>query len=380
MKNHDVIRLAADLISIPSVNPMGSTDPNITGEERIAQFLTDFFRKLRLDVEHQKVEPHRPNVIARFTPAHFQQTIVLAPHLDTVSVANMTIDPFGAKIVGNRLYGRGACDTKGPMAAILWALKNFVEDSSARRCRTKIIFAGLMGEESGNDGARFLMKRGLHADFGVAVEPTGLDIVHTHKGALWFRLITRGKTAHGATPHQGQNAIYKMAQVIEFLSGEYSARLARKSNPLLGRATVNVGGIRGGQQINMVADWCEVEIDRRTLPNESHEKILTGLRMALAKRGLRVETKIIRDCQPLATKANHPMIRLLAQSARKFSPHSKRVGAPWFCDAAIFAAHGIPSVAFGPGRIGKAHTADECIELDQLRQGAEIFLDFFRKL
>jgi acetylornithine deacetylase/succinyl-diaminopimelate desuccinylase family protein len=359
---------------------MATDDRRIVGEARINAYLRDYLRRLKLDVSMQEVEPDRCNLIAEFSPWRAKRTVVLGPHTDTVSVANMTIDPFGAKIRGGRLYGRGACDTKGPMAAMLWALKQFVSSTAVRASKTRILFVGLMGEESGNDGARALMKQGLRANFAIAAEPTELNIVHSHKGALWFRLITRGKTAHGSIPQSGKNAIYKMSHAVDYLSSAYASSLAKKGNPALGCATVNVGVIRGGQQINIVADRCEIEVDRRTLPSESHPRILADLRRALAKRGISAQTEIVRDCRPLWTRPNHPMLRQLLVATQGILPRARCVGAPWFCDAAIFAEHRIPSVAFGPGNIAQAHTANEYIELAQLERGAQVFLEFLRKV
>ncbi len=380
MKLKSVTHLLSDLVSIPSVNPIGSSDPLVMGEARVAAYLKDFLRRLKLDVEFQMVEPNRPNVIATFAPRGAKRSVLLGPHTDTVAVANMTIDPFGAKIRGGKLYGRGACDTKGPMAAMLWALNNFVTSPAAKDCRTEIIFVGLMGEEAGNDGARALMKSGFKASFGIAAEPTGMNIVHTHKGALWFKIITHGKTAHGSMPHKGENAIYKMAHVVDVVRTLKPLKALKEEEKLLGKPTVNVGKIHGGQQINIVPDRCEIDVDRRTLPSESHPRILADIRQALAKRGLKAETKIVRDCRPLWTDPANPFIETLLRSSRAYAPDARLVGAPWFCDAAIFAEHGVPSVAFGPGSVAKAHTADEFIELDQLRLGAEVFLDFLRKL
>lgn len=380
MKLPDVTRLLAELVSIPSVNPMAGADARISGEGKIADYLRHFFRRLKFDVELQEVETDRPNVVARFAPRRAKRTIALAPHTDTVSVANMSVAPFGARIRGGKLYGRGACDTKGSMAAMLWAMGQWVQSPAAKNCRSQIVFTGLMGEESGNNGARALMRRGFRADFAIVGEPTGLEIVHAHKGALWFALSTRGKTAHASTPRKGHSAIYDMARALDYLRGEYSIALARKKNELLGSPTVNVGVIRGGQQINIVPDHCRIEVDRRTLPDESHAAILSYLRRALAARGVKVRMEIVRDCCPLETRSDHPLILVLRSCVREQGPRGKLVGAPWFCDAAIFAEHGIPAVAFGPGRAARAHTANEFIELEQLQQGAQIFLRFLHSI
>jgi acetylornithine deacetylase/succinyl-diaminopimelate desuccinylase-like protein len=220
----------------------------------------------------------------------------------------------------------------------------------------------MMGEENGNHGAFSLMKRGFKADFVVAGEPTNCRVVHTHKGAIAFRIITRGKSIHSSMPECGESAIKKMAAVVDYLLGEYTDSLAQIHHPVLGSPTTNVGLIRGGSQINIVPDYCEIEVDRRTLPGEDHEKILRYLRERLS-----VEVEMIGVCAPLYTDPQHPFIRALGQET---------VGAPWFCDAAIFAEHGIPGAAFGPGNVAQAHTADEYIELGEVFRAAQIVEKF----
>ena len=190
MNEEQITRLLQYLVRIPSVNPHGDpgTDPGRTGEARMVAYLGDFFRKLGLDVECQEVEPGRANVLARFASRGGKRLLALAPHTDTVSVAGMTIDPFGGEIRAGRLSGRGATDTKGSLAALLAGLANALRQKAFREGDLDVCFCGLMGEESGNDGARALMQRGFRADFAIAGEPTDCRIVYAHKGALWLRM------------------------------------------------------------------------------------------------------------------------------------------------------------------------------------------------
>src|SRR2546425_7906780 len=190
MNDEQLARLLQDLVRIPSVNPHGDPGTSQTGEAGMVEYLASFFGKLALDVEIQEVEPGRANLIGKFTSRGRKRSVALAPHTDTVSVAGMTIDPFGAEIRDGKLYGRGATDTKGSLAAFLAGLSNVVRDRSFREGDLDVYFCALMGEESGNDGARALMRRGFKVDFAVAGEPTGCRVVHTHKGSLWFKLIT----------------------------------------------------------------------------------------------------------------------------------------------------------------------------------------------
>jgi len=298
----------------------------------------------------------------------------LGPHTDTVSVRGMTIAPFTPVVRGGRLYGRGASDTKGNLAAFLWAMKRVAESRTARR-DNDIYFAGLMGEESGNDGVKLLMRRGKskllgRLDFAIVGEPTELDVVNAHKGALWLRIATLGRSCHGATPELGENAIYKMGRIVDWLQRDYAPRLKRR-HPVLGRATLNVGTIRGGSKVNIVPARCEIEVDHRTLPGEDHLKLLLELRVQFG----RIETETLNDNAGLDTSASHPMVVQLAAASG-----GRCVGAPWFSDGAIFARHGVPAVAFGAGSIAQAHTRDEFTSVPQVERCAAVMETFLANL
>lgn len=360
MNDQQIKRLLQDLVRIPSVNPHGDpgTAKKNTGEARIAEYIAEVLRKLALDVELREVEPGRPNVIGKFTSRGARRSVAFAPHTDTVSVAGMAIDPFAAEIRDGKLYGRGACDAKGPLAAMLAALANAVRRKEFREGDLDVYFCALMGEESGNHGAKALAESGFKVDFAVAGEPTDGRIVYTHKGALWCKVVTRGRSVHGSLPENGVNAIGKMAEVVQYLLGDYTRALAKTADPVLGAPTVNVGTIRGGTQNNIVPDYCEIEVDRRTVPGEIHEDILATLRQTF--RHIPITTEILSDCPPLRTDLQNPFVEKLAHATG--NPKSALVGAPWFCDAGILAQYGVPAVAFGPGSIAQAHTANEYVE------------------
>lgn len=375
MKYSGVIQLLRDLVAIPSVNPQGDPGTDRTGEEAIAKFIASFLRRIGADVELQYVEPGRPNVIGRLKArGRARRVIALGPHIDTVSVRGMSIDPFTPVIRGGRLYGRGASDTKGNVAAFLWAMKRLAESRTAHR-DNDIYFTGLMGEESGNDGVKHLMCRGRSKlpgklDFAIVGEPTEMRIVNAHKGSLWVRIATRGRSCHGATPERGDNAIYKMGRVMDWLQHDYAARLTQY-HPLLGTATLNIGTIRGGTKVNIVPARCEIEVDHRTLPGKDHMKLLRELRGQFG----RIETEILSSNAGLDTPASHPLVvQLAAAGARRC------VGAPWFSDGAIFAHHGVPAVAFGAGSIAQAHTRDEFTSVAEVERCAAVMETFLGSL
>jgi acetylornithine deacetylase/succinyl-diaminopimelate desuccinylase-like protein len=367
MKPHSPVALLGELIRIPSVNPEG--DPGISkpGEAALVAHLEKFLITLGAEVSLREVLPGRPNVVARFsTDRPGKPRLLLAPHTDTVSVVGMTINPFGGEVREGRVWGRGASDTKGPMAAMLCALD---------RCREilpsishEIWFAGLMGEESGQHGARALAEEESF-DFVIAGEPTDLKTVHAHKGSLWVTLTSHGKAVHASAPERGENAIYAMTSAIESIRREVIPEISKNEHPLLGRTTLSVGTMSGGSKTNIVPDHCEATIDIRVIPGEDPERIVELIRQVAP--GLEMTYQ---GSNPLDTDPTHAVISQLSGLG------AHPVGAPWFCDAAVFSAKGMPAVALGPGSISQAHTADEFIAVSDLEEGADFFEKFLRSL
>jgi acetylornithine deacetylase/succinyl-diaminopimelate desuccinylase-like protein len=303
-----------------------------------------------------------------------RQTILLAPHLDTV---NADDSQFVPRRKNGRLHGRGACDTKGSAAIMLAALCELAESKSRPR-ETRVIFAGLVDEEHAQAGSRALVAGGFKADLAVIGEPTRLQAVTAHKGSLWLKLETRGKAAHGATPQFGRNAIHEMARIVQLLGKDYAARLRHHRHPLLGAATVNVGTIGGGIQPNIVPDRCAIAVDRRTLPGETDGGVQREVAAFLRSKKLRpkISSTKLAPALPLETDPQLPLVRQFLYSVGQVRP----AGVDFFCDAAVLSAGGIPSVVFGPGDIAQAHTADEWIALASLERGKILLLNFLKSL
>ncbi len=370
---NNVIELLQALVWIPSVNPHGDAGVAETGEKQCAEFAGDFLKHCGARVELREVLPGRPNVVGIFpSDAPGKDRIVFAPHTDTVSVAGMTIDPFGGELRDGRVWGRGASDTKGTMAAMLWALFEMREKISA--LPYEIWFAGLVGEEAGQDGSKAFSgelradcdARGIEA-FAVVGEPTGLDIVNAHKGALWLTVTTRGRAGHASAPDKYDNAIYKMTDVIRCIRDEIAPGLAKIADPVLGAATISVGVCRGGSKTNIVPDLCVAEVDIRTLPGGFDALGFVSNKFRAICPDIEIATF---ESPPLHTDSAHPLIRALEAAGGKCA------GASWFCDAAIFAQAGIPAVAAGPGSIAQAHTADEWLAVADLQAGVEFYKRF----
>ncbi len=370
-------QLLGELIALPSVNPafLPARHPH-AGEHRVADFLASLGASAGLDVEFQAVDGPRRNVLLRLSPrGAVRHRLLLAPHLDTVNVASEA--GFTPVKRSGRIHGRGACDTKGSAAAMFTALI----DLARSRCRphsTEIVFAGLVDEEYEQAGARALAAQGLRTDLAIVGEPTRCRVVTAHKGNVWVRLATRGRAAHGATPHFGRNAVHEMARIVDALETRYRADLRRRRHPLLGCPTSSVGVIRGGTQANIVPDHCMIELDRRTLPGETSAGIQGELRQLLKTIGCQGTFSLGKHvpCPALETDPRLPWVQQLLKTAGQ----RQTEGVHFFCDAAVLAGGGIPSVVFGPGDIAQAHTVDEWISASSLNRSVSILAKFFAGL
>jgi acetylornithine deacetylase/succinyl-diaminopimelate desuccinylase-like protein len=365
-----------ELVALPSVNPafLPAGHPR-AGEQRVSEFLAATAARAGLDVSFQPVLPGRANLVARLAPpGKPRRRILLAPHLDTV---NGTDDQFTPRIQNGKLFGRGACDTKGSVAAMMSALCDLALDAK-RPAATEILFTGLVDEEEAQTGSRALAESGLKADLAIVGEATNLQVVTAHKGSLWLRLETRGRSAHGSRPELGKNAVVEMARVVELLEGTYASQLRRRRHRLLGRATVNVGAIAGGSQPNIVPDHCHILVDRRTLPGETEASVRRELRTLLQKHRLNATLASNKPvpCLPLETNPKLPLIRQLMSCVGQERP----AGVVYFCDASVLSQGGTTSVVFGPGDIAQAHTANEWIAMRQLESATHLLKKFLTSL
>ncbi len=370
--SQDVVSLLQQLVRIPSVNPDNAPGTEQTGEETLAVFLSGWLESIGATVSLEEIRPGRPNLIARFAPLDGRPRILLGPHLDTVGVGGMTVKAFGGEIHDGKIWGRGASDTKGPMAAMLWALHAHQEILAD--LPVAVDFVAFMGEESGQWGSKdFVKHHGKDYTFALVGEPTSMQVVHVTKGSLWATLRATGKAAHSAQPERGENAIFKLTRALDQLDHHLGHQLATFVHPVLGRATMNVGMIRGGARPNIVPDLAEAEVDIRITPA-----------LAAAGGALKLLTETIEfhelplqivnphENPPMETAADHPMIQALLAT----DTATGLAGAPWFSDAAHLSNGGIPSICIGPGSIDQAHTVDEFIEISALEEGATFFSAF----
>ena len=379
-----VTRLLSDLVAIPSVNPMGRglTGPDFL-EGGVSDYLEGWFRELGVDVERQVVSPGRDNIIARYRSPKGRRTLLFDAHQDTVPTDGMTIDPFAPELKNGRLYGRGACDIKGGLAAMLAAFARLIrerpEDSAS------VIMACTVDEEFTHTGSSRLADGHHGADLAIVAEPTSLRIVDRHKGAVRWKVRTQGVACHSSTPQLGKNAIYAMARVVAALE-EYAGELSRSTpDPVLGPPSLSVGRIEGGMSVNVVPDWCEVEVDRRVIPGERAAdcpgRVLGFLRERLGdlKRVEFFPPWV--NMPPLVAGRAAPFLPALRSAIERVGRRTPEViGVPYGTDAGPLGEAGLPCVVFGPGDIAQAHTKDEWVELDQVRLASEMYFEMAQEL
>jgi len=373
----NVIDLCSELVRIPSVNPDGDPGTEATGEAACAAFVATYLESIGAKAVLEEVLPGRPNVIGRFpSDRERKPRILFAPHTDTVGVGGMTIDPFSGEVRDGKLWGRGASDTKGSMAAMLGALTVLGAEEIAR-LPVEVHFVGFMSEESSQHGSQHFARH--HPGYALALigEPTSLQTVHKHKGCLWADVITSGVSVHGATPELGVNAITKMAKLIHALDTEFRELLVEVGgvDELLNHSTINLGMINGGTRSNIVPDRCTLRVDIRTTPRLHEQGGALALLESFAKRyDAEAEVRMFSNAPPLNTPGDNALVQSLVACGARL------VGAPWFCDAAFLAQHGIPAIAIGPGSIAQAHTKDEWIRTADLEAGMEFFVEWLRSL
>ncbi|MEO1856759.1 MAG: M20 family metallopeptidase [Rubritalea sp.] len=370
----NTVELLQSLIRIPSVNPDNDPGTDKVGENAIAEYLSDLLTPHGFDVTLEEVLPGRPNVIARCPGPADRPRIFLGPHTDTVGVSGMIFDPFCGDIKDRCILGRGASDTKGPMAAMLTAL---IENKALlAELPIAIDFVAFMAEESSQHGSKHFAE--WHAEeyiFGVAGEPTSLDIVYTTKGSLWLTVAAKGTAAHASQPERGFNAIMTLASSLDHMNKKLASKLATFTHPVLGHSSFNIGTIKGGTRPNIVPDHAEAEIDIRTTPSLNAEGGAHALVLGfIQEQQLPLEVLSAHENPPMETPTSDPIVQQLL----KANPATQLVGAPWFSDAAHLSHAGVPSVCLGPGSINQAHTKDEFIKISDLEAGHTYFSNFIR--
>jgi acetylornithine deacetylase len=355
--------LAASLVETESINPgLGVSG---SGEGAAADVVAEWARAAGLEVEIDEAQPGRPNVVVTAHGTGGGRALLLNGHLDTVGVVGMD-DPFAARVRGGRLYGRGAYDMKGALAAALVAAARAQEE----RLAGDVVVACVIDEELASAGTERLVSV-RSADAAIVCEPTDERICIAHKGFAGFQVETRGRAAHGSRPDLGVDAIAAMGPVLTRLA-ELAARLAREAgDELLGPPSAHASLIEGGQEYSSYPDRCLLTGERRTLPGETVADVERELRALVGGTGATARITFARD--PFQIDPSHELPRQVARAAGD----SGFFGIAFWTDAALLAEAGIPTVLYGPAGAG-AHATEEWVELESLERCSRVYLETAR--
>ncbi len=372
----ELVEMARALVRADTSNPPGHEAP-------AARWLQEQMPRLGFeDVRLVEPLPGRVSVVGRFpggSQAPGSRTLLWNGHIDVVPVGDPSAwryPPFEGVVADGRLWGRGSADMKGAVAAILEAAA-ILHRAGLRLRGTLLVHAVADEEMLGDLGTRLLVEQGqAQADAAICGEPTSLRPLVAARGLLWVEATTFGRSCHASTPHLGVNAIVKMSRVVQALA---ETRFAA-NHPLLGHPTLSVGTIAGGTKTNVVPDRCTVTVDRRLLPGESPAHAFEHLKRQLdtlrvSDPDLRVELRTIKEAEPSEISADEPIVRsaLRARALLGLEPVSPG-GMPGTTDARFLVNQGrVPAVILGPGELEQAHTVNESISLEQLRQAALLY-------
>jgi acetylornithine deacetylase/succinyl-diaminopimelate desuccinylase len=425
----EVVRLACDLIAIESHSEAPGR------EAPIGRFLVDWFRARGIKAELAPAVGDRANVIARVpaacslgdTPHNHPaldeakpgRTLLLNGHIDTVPAGAM-VDAFTPRIESGVLWGRGACDMKSAVAAMCGVLAAVSRSATGVESRhgaaasrsagsqlgggRVLLFAGTVDEETGSLGVKRLVESGLKADYAIVGEPTNLRVAVAHKGACFIRITLTGCGAHGSCPEKGVSAVSYGARIVTALEDELRPRLAQRTYPLLGASTVSVGRLCGGTEPNIVAERCEIDVDRRTLPGEGGSAsgsdavgtdsvgrdTVGEVRRVVAAicdgvEGLTYEVYETERTSTvphvaLGTAPDSPLVLAAAAACREAGLPSDPVGVTYWTDGAHLAANRIETVILGPGDIANAHGPNDHVAVDDLVKAGEVYLRIAQQL
>ena len=357
------VALLRELVAIDSVNP--SLVPGAAGEAQIAQAIAARFRRIGLDVEMQQVEPGRSNVIGVLEGRGRGRSLMFCGHVDTVGVDGMKA-PFDPVERDGRLYGRGAQDMKGGVAAMIDAARLVAAEGLPAG---RLIVAAVVDEEYASLGADALVTR-WRADGAVVTEPTDMRIAIGHKGFAWFEIETRGRAAHGSRPREGRDAILRMGRVLRELEQLDRRLQAAAPHPLMGTASLHASLIDGGRELSSYPDRCTLKLERRTVSGETDadvarelEKILARLRAADREFEARLAPMFSRPSYEIPP--DHELPVALKAAIGPGANQTDFVGMSFWTDAAVLGSAGIPSVLFGPGGAG-LHSVEEYVELEDV--------------
>jgi succinyl-diaminopimelate desuccinylase len=358
--NREVVELLMKLISARSINPPGN-------EIVAAEILMDYFQKHHLPCRLEFVEPSRPNIICELQGASNKSGLLLTSHLDVVGaedLQNWQTDPFVPTVKEGKIYGRGACDAKGSLAAMAVAMVAL--SKREKLLSGNVIFAGVMGEEKEGLGSKALIKKNLNCCGVIVGEPTEMQVCIAHKGRMGIRVEITGREAHASQPSEGINAISEMAKLITRLE-EYQKVLEQKKDDYAGSPSLAMTTINGGGKRTSVAGRCTLEIDRRFIPGETAQSVQQDFDLLInqfsKETPCKVESQFTPTSQAYKGSINHPLVKAAQLAVEEVSGLKPKVlSFPASCDMYVFGSlAGLATIVMGPGRLEMAHRPNEYI-------------------
>lgn len=375
MNDERVVDLLCDLIAIPSVNPV--YDPASAGEGEMAAYVEAWANGLSLAVSRQNVFPGRDNIHVRLAGPEGAPTLLFEAHMDTVGVDEMAA-PFAPEVRDGRVYGRGACDTKGSLAAMMAALEGFVSEGADLGCTVELLAA--VDEETSGKGAIAFVARNPPATAAIIGEPTGCRLVNRHNGCVRGEIEVVGRSAHTSVAAEGVNAIDGMADVIVALRTVNHELVDRPGGPAA-NGSLTVSLISGGTGINVVPERCVVSYDRRIVPGQTSREALDEIDAALdGVRASRGDIRIERHApwlegDTLSTDEGSDIVRTASAACAALGIDGTPAWVPYGSDASKFQDGGVLAVVFGPGSIANAHAIDESVPVSDLITAAAFYRD-----
>jgi len=373
----ELVALVQDMVRINSINPFaGELGKDGEGEAGMIEYLSRFFDKEGIPYTLQEVLPGRCNLVACLKGSG-EGALAFEAHIDTVTVDGMTIDPFDPVVKDGKIYGRGSCDDKGSVAAMAYSLAMMKRMGITPAC--DVYFVGAADEEYAYRGVLKFLEDGKKYAGAVIGEPTDLKVCIANKGVIRFFITARGVPAHSSTPWLGHSALFDMTKLIMKIENELKPRLQADSHPLIGPRTISITTINGGELVNIIPDFCQIQLDVRALEGDTFEwlageiqKVIDELKAEDPAVDITIEPAYLED-QAMVTPADADIVKAMCAASDKILGGNTVEGLYCGCDATKFHRAGTRALVFGPGSMHKAHTVDEYLDIDQLALAAEAY-------
>ncbi|TVR60561.1 MAG: M20/M25/M40 family metallo-hydrolase, partial [Gemmatimonadales bacterium] len=371
----DAVEMARTLVSIPSVNP--DLAPDGTGEGDVARQCRAWLEGWGFEVDWVEPEPGRPSLVARLGEG--RPRTILNGHLDTVGVEGMPDDPFDPRMEDGLLFGRGSCDMKAGVAAMLAVARSVARRRALRpdSVAGELLVVLTADEEQASIGLRALLDRGLEADRAVVTEPTSLAIAPANRGFVWVHVEVEGVAAHGSRPDVGRDAIRGAGRLLAELDQVEAALAEGHRHPLLTSPSIHAGTIRGGTSPSVYPHRCSLVLEARTLPGMEPAQVMAAVEAAVARvreqePDLTIHLREGLSRPPAELPGSHPLVQDLSRAMEAVGVEPRLEGMSAWVESAWLTEAGIPAVCFGPGSIEHAHTAREFVPVEEILRCARV--------